>query len=517
MPRRSSIDPPGSTFQSRGFAGGVNLRDAVNLLSLSELRKSENGVLDERGGWSKRLGCLNMGTFGAGTDRVLSAYTFYRGDSAPQVLIHTSGGKIYYTNDPTTNPITWTQIATGLSTTAPFSFETFNGKCYFSNGVDSYASWDGTTYTTFASAPKGKYLRLWKDTMWVAGVSGLPDRLYSSDPGDAETFGVSSWVDIAKGDGDQVTCLATDGLFLSFGKRNRGFLVYDPVTFANRTVDFEKGFESHFGTIQFEGEIYFISRRGICRWYNDSPARIISGKIDPLFDPGILNLNALNVAYAYTYDNRVGWAVCEVGSSVPTLQIEYYPRLADQYGVGPFSFHRMPVGSFARYRHNTVDRLFGGSTTANKVYQVFGAVGQDDGVTFSSLMETGPIDFGAPTHVKYLRRLRVLGRGKFTLSLIRNFQTALYKTFAIDLTSSSDVWTVTDTWGSGTWGPDSLIKEQRLHPDAYARFFIVRITDVETDLGKKPVPVGSLDYSLDAGRWGLYGLYYDASVMGVRD
>lgn len=458
-----------------------------------------------------------MGTFGSGTDRVLSSYTFYRGTSQPQVLIHTSAGKLYYTTDPTANPITWTQIATGLSTTAPFSFETFNSKCYFTNGVDSYASWDGAAYATYASAPKGKYLRLWKDTMWVAGVSGLPDRLYSSNPGDAETFGVSSWVDIAKGDGDQVTCLATDGLFLSFGKRNRGFLVYDPVTFANRTVDFEKGFESHFGAIQFEGDIYYITRRGICKWYNDSPSRIISGKIDPLFDPAILNLNALSSAYAYTYENRIGWAVCEAGSSTPTLQIEYYPRLADQYGIGPFAFQRMPATAFTRYRYGTVDRLYAGSTTANKVYQVFAATGQDDGASFYSLMETGPIDFGAPTHVKYLRRARVLGRGKFTFYLLRNYQTATYKTFAIDLTSSTDTWSLADFWGTGTWGPDSIIKEKRFHPDAYGRFFTIRISDVETTTGKKPVPVGSLEYSLDAGEWAIYGLYIDASIMGVRD
>jgi hypothetical protein len=502
----------------------LNTRDALNLLQPDELRKCENAVLDERGGVSKRLGCTDKGAFSAtGTDRILSMYTFYRGSAAnPQVLIHTTGGKLYYTDDPTAQPIVWTQIATGLSASAPFSFETFNSKCYFSNGVDSYAKWDGTTYTTIPTAPKGKYLRLWKDTMWVSGVSTLDDRVYSSNPGDAETFGVSNWVDLAKGDGDTVTALNTDGIFLIVGKRNRSFVIYDPVTFANRAVDFEKGFESHFAVVQFEGQIYYLSRRGICKWISDSPSEIISGKIDPIFDPSVINISQLSKAFAYTIGNQVGWAIPEAGSAVPSIQVEYYPRLAGltaygNRGTGPFVIHRMPCGAFARYRSGTVEYLYAGATGANKVYQPFSSIGQDDGVTYSTLVETGPIDFGAPTITKYLRRCRLLGRGVFTFILLRNFQTAIYKSYTVDLNSAADLWTPTDLWGTGTWGPDAVIKEKKFHPDAYARFFTIRIIDSETTIGKKPVPVGSIDYNLDAGEWGLYGFYMDATMAGVRD
>src|SRR5215471_14442318 len=117
-------------FKVASFAGGVNVRDAWNSLNLTELRKGENAILDERGGAAKRLGCQAQGTFGASSDRIISIYTFYRAGSAPQLLIHTSAGTLYYTNDPGALPPVWTSIATGLSTTTPMSFETFNGKCY---------------------------------------------------------------------------------------------------------------------------------------------------------------------------------------------------------------------------------------------------------------------------------------------------------------------------------------------------------------------------------------------------
>lgn len=508
--------------RTQGFAGGVNLRDAINLIGPDELRVSENGVLDEKGGWSKRNGCISNGTFGVGTDRALSLYTFYRGASAPQVLMHTTGGKLYYTNDPTVSVVVWTQIATGLSTTVRFSYETFNGKCYFSNGVDNYASWDGTTYTTYASAPKGKYLRLWKDTMWVSGITGFPDRVYSSNPGDAETFGVASWVDIAKGDGDQVMGLGSDGLFLIVFKRNRYMVVYDPVVFSNRVVDYEKGCEGHFTILQFEGDIYFLSRRGVCKYDPNSPAPIVSVKLDPLFDPAILNLGALDASYAYTIGNRIGWALPEAGSTIPTMQIECYPRLANisQYGFrgfAPFVFHRMPATCFTRYRNAGVEFLYGGKSTENKFLYLFANIGTDDGATFVGIMETGAYDFGAPTRTKYIRRCRVLGRGHPIVILKRNFKSATYKSFPIDMSSGTDLWSVAHVWGSGTWGPDSLFKEALINPDAYGRYFQIRITDAQTATGKKLIEVGSQEYSVQAGEWAVYGVIMDADLMGMRD
>src|SRR5215469_7450597 len=146
-------------IETQGFAKGINIQDAPNELDPTEVRRAENGILDERGGFTKRLGCANLGPIGAGTDRIISTYVFYRGLNAPHFMVHTSAGKVYYTTDPTVTPTVWTQIgAGGWSTSQPMSWETFNSKVYFCDGVHQYASWDGTTYTAFPSAPIGKYL-----------------------------------------------------------------------------------------------------------------------------------------------------------------------------------------------------------------------------------------------------------------------------------------------------------------------------------------------------------------------
>jgi hypothetical protein len=477
-------------------------------------------ILDEKGGANKRLGTISRGTFGLAADRAISVYTFYRGNLAPQVLMQTSAGKLYWTADPTANPIVWTQIATGLSTTRPFSFETFAGNCYFSNGVDNYAKWDGATYTTFPSAPKASYLRLWKDTMFAGGVDATPDRVFESAAGDAETWPASAWVDIAKGDGDRLTALGTDGFTLICFKQRRHMAITDPVTLSNRVVDFEKGCESHFSVITHEGQVFFLSRRGVCQYRGDSPSMIISYKIDPIFDPKILNLSALSTAWAYTVENRVGWALPEVGNLLPTMQIEYYPRLGPlttfgSRGIGPWGFQRMPSQVFTRYRWQNNDDLYGGAITANKFYQMLAASGTDDGAMYAGILETGPYDFGNLTHDKYLRRVVVMGRGKFYMQIRRNILMAVDKTYTVDMTASTNVWN-SGNWNVGPWGPDSIIKQVKVDTDVYGRQMSFVFTDAETTLGKRLVEVGSQEYQVDSGEWGIYSAAFDGDIVGLR-
>src|SRR5215467_13514669 len=142
------------TVKTQGFSEGIDLQSGPNMLAPTEVRRAENGVLDERGGFTKRLGCQNQGAVGGGADRIISSYVFNRGAvTPPQFLIHTSAGQVFYTNDPTTNPVVWTQIPGAWSISQPMTWETFNSKVYFGDGVTAYSAWDGTTKTTPAGAP----------------------------------------------------------------------------------------------------------------------------------------------------------------------------------------------------------------------------------------------------------------------------------------------------------------------------------------------------------------------------
>jgi hypothetical protein len=508
------------SLATQGWQGGINIRDSLAQLAPNDLRRSENVTFDSAGGLSKRAGTTSYGPVGAGTERVISCYTFYRGSATPQVLVHTSAGIMYYTTNATSNPITWTVIVSGLSTTQAASFETENSKCYFAEGT-VLGQWDGAVYTVISSAPAGIcFLRVWKDTMWAAGLLN-PDRVYSSSAGDPTTWPAANFVDILHGDGDSITALASDGLYMIVSKHRRIQVITDPAQFVNRTADWEKGSESHFGWVHLEDKLYFLSRLGICWWQGDSAAKLISYKIDPLFDPNVLNLNMLQKSWAYTIGSKAGWAVPEAGNGLPTLIMEYYPRLGPIYqisgsiGPGPWTFHRMPVSTFTTVRQGSTEALYGGSPSTNKFMKCFDGVGQDDGVSFFSTVEGAPMLIDSPIFEKYFRRMHVVGNGKMNLQLKRDYGTGVYQTIPIDFTSSSEIWG-SGNWDTGVWGPDSVIKEEIFDLDAYAKIISICVSDVDINIGANTLPVGSRNVPVTQGAWSLYSVTFDAILLGMR-
>jgi len=69
-----------------------------------------------------------------------------------------------------------------------FGFKVYDNDLYGCNAEDNYFKWDGTTFTEYASAPKGNVLEIFEDRMFVAGVKAEPLTVYYSNVGDATTF-----------------------------------------------------------------------------------------------------------------------------------------------------------------------------------------------------------------------------------------------------------------------------------------------------------------------------------------
>jgi hypothetical protein len=369
--------------------------------------------------------------------------------------------------------------------------------------------WDGSTASNIPSAPVGKYLRVWKDTMWVAGTND--DRVYSSDPGNADVYTAGNWVDLGKGDGDTVVGLATDGNVLIVPKRKRGFLIYDPTTFANRLFDPDKGAESHYSFIHFDQNLYYLTRLGICMFLGDSPSQVLSDNIAPIFQPEVINFNLTNLAWGYTDNNRIGWTVPEAGSGVPTLQIEMLPRGEKK----PFTFHRMNIGSFATLRTGQVEQLLGGGTIANKLYSCFDGP-DDDGTPYSAVIETKWFTFGDTLVVKYLRRLLLTGRGTFFMDILTDYESAIKKSRALDLSQFQGLWNeVGDKWGDENWGPAATLSSTPIHPDLYGRAFSFRFSDAAAGVQAQSIDVGDVDYQIQRGTWSLYSGLMEVVGMGT--
>lgn len=492
-----------------GFAGGVNLRDAPDEIGPTEATAVSNMVLTERGAAVSRLGCLLEGNIGSAGDRVLSMHRFDRETGGPQLIVHTTAGHVKYTEDL----VNFTNIWTGMSATDPFSYETFNGKIYLSNGVDDFRSWNGAAGATYASAPKGKYIRLWQDTMYMAGIDGEPTQLRQSAAGDAETWPVSGMVQIYKDDGDPIMGLGNDGFFLVVLKRGRGFIVYDAALLSNRLIDYEKGCESHFSILNHENNLYYLSKFGIVRWTNQAPGPVISGRIDPFFDHNVINFSALQTSYAYRHEHRCGWAIPEVGNSFPSVQIEFYPHLPEQ----PFTFHRLPARTFVTWRVGTVDHLLGTKGSSNALLRLFDG-DADDGQPFTSFIQTGWQNFEMPNNRKYLSWMRILGRGLFNCYFLRDYKDFYHKTRTINLPQNIDLWDATEAWDTNTkWGEGTPSPGWvDLQPDFYGRQFAFRFEGLTTGDLVRSMDVGGANYLIPTGQWGINDMVLHAKEMGDR-
>src|SRR5262245_54107484 len=486
-----------------GFGGGVNIVSAENQLADDQCLGLKNIILDEEGGGTKRRGITSIFT---SASEIISLYIYYRGvTAAPQVMIQMQNGTVRYSDNGGTS---FTDVVTGTNTSQPISWETFDGNLYFVDGSDYY-KWNGTTVSIVAGAPGGKFLRSYKDSMWVDGTDD--NRVYSSDPGTAETFTVGNYIDISKGDGDTVSGLATDGQVLIVTKFKRGFLIYDPVTYANRMFDPDKGCESHFSFVHWGENLYYLSRLGICVYLGDSPSSLISRNINPVFTPDILDFDSMRYAWGYTKDNRIGWTVSDNQVGDFNLQIEMLPGSEKR----PFTFHRMPVRCFATYRTGSIEKLIGGKSGGTKLVECFSGA-TDDGTAFGGVIETKWFDLQNPFNFKYLRRLVLTASGQFYMNIYKDFTAVVQKTRSVSVTTDVPKWGEPgDVWDDENWGGSSILDVVRLHPDVYGRYFKFRFSDEVSDQGIRVVDVGDIDYQLTRGQWSLLGCIMHSVQMGT--
>lgn len=443
--------------------GGINM--AVSYDKLRSIESPDIGgfEFDEFGSLGVPWPAKNLGSTAGGC---LSAHIFQRESGSTQLIAHFTDGSVRYSTDfhTTSGSATWTSIATGLSTTAPMYFETFLDAVFMSNGVNDYRRWDGATQTTYASAPKGKFLTVWRDTMWQSGVSGNPDRVYQSAAGDATTWPAANFIDIEKGRGFAVTGLAATDAALVVFKFLKHFVIYDPVEYTNRLVDPDKGCIDHFSIVFHDGQMYFVSHRGVCRYLGDAGGEIVSQNIGPIFErleqyttSGPVHDLTLPPIWGYSYQNHVGWNF-DVAN---IYHFAYYPGLPEQ----PWMRHahmsnRMGLSLREKTKQEELFSLERGPNGLLRHY---------DQSTPSSTIEcrwkTPWFDFDNPTLEKYLYLIQLLGRGRITsIEIHRDYDEALDYTAAAATMS------------------DIEHKEIPFYVDAYGRSFSFEFTASTLDI-----------------------------------
>lgn len=131
---------------------------------------------------------------------------------------------------------TWTSKRTGLTTDKKARFTSFLDSVFMVNNSEATAIWDGASGTSFittgnaASAPLGKFIDNFKNRVFIANNNTYPSRVfYSSVPTTGTilwTGSDSSFIDIAPGDGEDVTAIKRFSKILWIFKNNFMYPLY---------------------------------------------------------------------------------------------------------------------------------------------------------------------------------------------------------------------------------------------------------------------------------------------------
>ena len=228
----------------------------------------------------------------------------FRNSAGGYKHIMAAGAKLY-SAAPT--DAAWTEIATGLTDSLAFEFDVFpiSGTQYLlaTNGTDAIQKWNGTDAIAAlgGTPPTGKYIKAKSNHLFIAGNSTVPNRLYYSALGNAESYPANNYIDVADSDGDKITGLALfhDDLYI-FKRRSVYVLSGDSKeTFVLRNVF------SNIGA---------VSQRVICvtplglLWTSDNGVHLYDGGglTDLHYDiqPYFQNVNSISQLYGtFNYDN----------------------------------------------------------------------------------------------------------------------------------------------------------------------------------------------------------------------
>jgi len=180
--------------------GGMNDIPDDLLVSRYEGKLVQNGIIRNSGAFSGRLGLTLLGD-DTGNTRVMGLGIQRQTPSFITRIVN--GASVSKVQLLATNA--WGDITSATLTkdVDVFPYPCSNGSLYYpTQGVDC-GKFDGTTWTTVAAIPRGKFGCEWKNFIWNSGNATYPRRLYFSNIGTPETYTGSDYVDFP----EEITCI----------------------------------------------------------------------------------------------------------------------------------------------------------------------------------------------------------------------------------------------------------------------------------------------------------------------
>jgi len=395
-----------------GVIGGVSYRVAPP----DSVRKAVNFTFDDEiGSATTRLGMdiLGGGRIVAEDNEVLGLYNFVDSEAGPHSRLIAAvnepadgSASLYYLDGAA-----WTggvANSTGLLAGAKVRFDTFLDSVVAVNG-NSCRSWNGNPGSGWLvsggpfdldNMPVGSLVRVYKDQVIVAGVSGAPDTLYISS---IPTGGAVSWttnnreITVNPEDSSNITALGEIAGVLVVLKRF-GFYTWN-----NRATEPDQlcgvGCSSQESVCVGGDMMFFFNEEGVWATKGSFPV-LISDKVRPWIE-GMSASNYENVA-AHS-DNRHLWVSigdCTVDGIDYTNVVLRYSLKSKEWAVLSYS---REFRNIVRYQSSGSVLAVAGDTTA-RVLQLDSGY-DDDGDQIAYELETHDQDAGSPAIEKTINRL----------------------------------------------------------------------------------------------------------------
>jgi hypothetical protein len=339
----------------------------------------------------------------------------------------------------------WTRLTTVSATARNFTAAQLDGNFWVSNEYDRVAKFDGTTYTTNATAPPAGFLLAKGGRLYAAGKS--TDKSLLEYTTAAIPMVPSAWTDGAsirptgKDAGGECTGMAVWNDIVFYFGHSRVNLIN--VT-ADGTGDYNKEATHRYGCVApkslvaIPNGLIFLSADGV-RTYGSIPGvfssdgagfSLLSKDITPTID----RISDTSLACGMFYKNRYYLSVALDDATVNTHTLVY--RFADDDVPGSWTLYDYGVSCFAQFVRGDEDAMYGGDTSEALLYQLETG-GTDDGTPIIMRYKVPPIidkSFATSTH---FRRMHLLASADEDQELAIDF-------YNDDVPGQSTVVTVTE-------------------------------------------------------------------------
>lgn len=332
------------------------------------------------------------------------------------------------------------------------------------------------THTTpgRGDAPKGKYLTVWRNRLWVAGVSANPNRVYWSNIGDPTAWNTNNFVDILDPRGDQITSIHASPNIGTDADGADGVLVYKThsthrivddtdnsagaiIGGANVMVDRATGTISHRTVTTLNGRVYCLGTDGIYSTNGHQTLVLESGQLGSFISTITTRSNA-SVATALGSRGSYLLAIPTAGGQVaPTRILELCTTLGPP-GRQPIMVLTATLSSWVIYQDaaqgDIILQSFAGGG-AGKVGVTFsgGQLLNDTGLQtpITATASTGASMFGSDS-MKRMRRIRAVGRGQMVIGVVADFDggTGDQQQFLVNVSTNPSTWNNVN-WNQFNW------------------------------------------------------------------